>query len=67
MFLFLNLLLLWFVVVENNSVRRITSQLKQFNLQIEGYSPSQNDDYVAISYPAEPGYIGIIDLYMFLF
>ncbi|KAI1731404.1 NHL repeat domain-containing protein [Ditylenchus destructor] len=50
-------LLLQFILIQCSSVRRITNQLKQQHLQIQGYSPTQDDDYVAISMKAEPGYI----------
>uniref|UniRef100_A0A915DPK1 Uncharacterized protein n=1 Tax=Ditylenchus dipsaci TaxID=166011 RepID=A0A915DPK1_9BILA len=56
--LFYVILLLEFLAgIHTSSVRRITTQLRQLSLQIQGYSPTQTDDYVAISIKAEPGYI----------
>lgn len=71
---FCTILVLLFHPSSLNSVRRIqTKQLKQLLIQIQGYTPTevilalqlgkfhfppQNDDYVAVSVRATPGYIG---------
>uniref|UniRef100_A0A183CLC9 peptidylglycine monooxygenase n=1 Tax=Globodera pallida TaxID=36090 RepID=A0A183CLC9_GLOPA len=40
------------------SVRRLPNEeLKRFDIQIQGYTPSQDDDYVAVAVKAEAGYI----------
>jgi hypothetical protein len=44
-------------VTTAKSVRRITSQLRQFTVNIHGYSPTENDDYVAVSARVSPGYV----------
>ncbi|KAL3084630.1 hypothetical protein niasHT_034669 [Heterodera trifolii] len=57
--LFLQLFLSIFVAFSAAiSVRRLPGEeVKRFDIQIQGYTPTQDDDYVAVAVKAEPGYI----------
>ncbi|KAI6203041.1 putative peptidyl-glycine alpha-amidating monooxygenase T19B4.1 [Aphelenchoides besseyi] len=43
--------------ISASSVSRKTQQYKQLLVQIPGYTPTEDDDYVSVSIKAEPGYI----------
>ncbi|KAI6178356.1 putative peptidyl-glycine alpha-amidating monooxygenase T19B4.1 [Aphelenchoides besseyi] len=43
--------------ISTSSVSRKTQQYKQLLVQIPGYTPTEDDDYVSVSIKAEPGYI----------
>ncbi|CAG9535368.1 unnamed protein product [Cercopithifilaria johnstoni] len=45
------------VTINGLSVPRHPQQMKQVTIQVNGYRPTINDDYIAVSMPIEPGYI----------
>ncbi|KAI6207681.1 hypothetical protein M3Y96_00034600 [Aphelenchoides besseyi] len=51
------LLFLLICSISTSSVSRKTQQYKQLLVQIPGYTPTEDDDYVSVSIKAEPGYI----------
>ncbi|VBB33239.1 unnamed protein product [Acanthocheilonema viteae] len=45
------------ITVNGLSVPRHPQQIKQVTIQVNGYKPTIDDDYIAVSMPIEPGYI----------
>lgn len=44
-------------LIYGNAVKKVINEVVEFPLQIQGYSPEQSDDYVAVAVKAPSGYI----------